>query len=142
MLTEQAARQHLSEVRAELNRLDKDRATLLNLVKNYEEFLQLRAGNGQATVEPSEEPRGGRNDREPRSGTIATKTAIEKVLSERGETLHWKEIVRRANLLGAAIKQNPNYPGNSGIDFQLYALRDEGKIQKVGPGTWRATKPK
>lgn len=153
MLTLESAEKHLQEVRAELARLDKDREALIGLVRNYEDFLRLRSGDGQphgvvissdtAIPEDSDAPIGVPPPKpvpnKARLAKMSKREAALRVLQEaHGAEIHSMEVARRVGTL-VSHKLNPKHPYSSGLDYQLYQLRDEGLIEKVpGKSAWRA----
>jgi hypothetical protein len=136
-MDEQTVRQHLAEIRMRLDELDQEREVLLNLLNGYEGWLNLYTSrDGQQAVLMEAPPVRPRQPRNRPKGSVSLRSAVLHVLREaRGAPLHTREILLRAQQLGARTTGKEPL----GVtDLTAYSLNKTGQpIEKVGPRTWR-----
>ena len=135
MLTVESAVEHLKEAQAELDRLDKDRDTLVEMVRVYEKFIALRGGsvgktNGVSVQVIGNDPFAGVPTALPAKGKSEAVKAIIK--AAQGAPLHPKEIVSRLHAQGVKHEVDSKKPWRHGLDFILLPASQRGRHRK-GP---------
>lgn len=130
--TDNAIREQLALARSELARIDNEREVVINAIQSLEAWLRLRllADNTIALV-PDEAERNGKG----RNGRPASfRGAILQVLSDaQGAPLHSKEILERAEAMGAATGAKDKV---AAVDLTCHGLKDKG-VERSAPRTWR-----
>ena len=142
-MDEVTVREQLHAVREDLERNEAEHAVLESLLKGYEGWLRLMAGNGvsasqlpmmAAVVNGKARAVNGKARTAPK-GRRSMRGAVLQVLADaRGESIHAKEILRRARELGAnTTAKDPE----AIMDLMGYSLREGHPIEKSAPRTWR-----
>ena len=135
-------RQHLKEVKTELRANEEQHEWLLNLVTGYEGWLKSQGYSAEDIPAlqlgmPTAPEERMRHSNRPK-GEISMRKALLRVLKDaRGSSLHAKEILHRAQVLGA-ITTGKNPVGL--VDLNLHSMGAEG-VEKVAPRTWRWVEP-
>jgi hypothetical protein len=132
-MDDQRLRERLHEAQIELNRLDKEREVVLAWIADIEKLVTLRTGGKKQTA--SVAPPG-----QLRMGAVAKgpsmRGTVLRVLREaNGEPLHTREILARAERMGASTESKDP---EAVIDLMGYSLRkSHEEVQKVAGRTWR-----
>lgn len=132
-MDEMSIRNQLEEVRTELERLDTERQVLLDLHSALEAWLRVHPSTGGVQLALPEEVETRRNETK---GEVSTRSAVLQVLKQaRGEPLLAKEILKRAEALGA--RTTARRPASI-IDLTAHSLQKSGTpIEKVDTKGWR-----
>lgn len=136
-MDEKTVREHLSEVKAALDRNEDEHAVLESLLRGYEGWLRLNAKPIPSQA-PQRELPSIRGRSAPKAGERPSiRSQVLRVLQEaRGEPLHTREILIRLHNMGFEVGgENPH----GMVDLQAYSLRKSHPVEKVGPRTWRWT---
>jgi hypothetical protein len=143
-MDETSVRQRLDEVRAELARLDDERAAVIAILRGYETWLRVH-GTSPSVQMPlplplrRPEPATAPVSAEPETSRPSYRSSVLRALQEaHGEPLHTKEIAHRAVQLG----------GKSGAkdpvaitDLVIHSLAKNHPVRKVSPRTWVLDEP-
>lgn len=125
-------RAELREVEERLKKIDHDRRKLVQIREGLEAWLDLQGSNGKtpAYLRP-------KKSRSQPKGARSLRSAVLQVLQEAGgEPLHVRDILVRAQAMGAATEaKNPAHV----LDLICYSLLKRGgqPLQRVAPSTWR-----
>ncbi len=126
MLTEQAVRDRLAQVRETLANLDRQREVLLDMLRADERWLTLNASNGEPLPLGIEPP----NVVPPRSkGGPSLMSAIARILYEaHGTPMHVKELWKRAQAMNAVTRADSPL---SATDVSCYNLSQRHMVKKL-----------
>jgi hypothetical protein len=130
-MEEKAVRKHLDEVKEALKANEDEHEVLLALLRGYEGWLRLHGSNGEAQLPLVEAKRSATAPK----GAVSFRRAVLAVLKDaHGEPLHTREILRRAQMMGAATAAKQP---DAITDLMCYSLKKQYPLVKTGPRTWR-----
>ncbi len=137
MVDETMIRRQLAEFQSRLARLDDERGALLDIVKGYEALLRATSDLDHISTGPITFPKPAvRSANSKPVGEVSMRSAVAQVVREAGGPLHTKEIMRRAQAMGATT--NAKVP-LSVVDLVLINLQKKGRAERTAPRTWRWT---
>jgi len=128
-------RAQLDEVRTALTRNEDEHEILVSLIRGYEGWLRLNpepAAQLALVLRPP--PKAGKGSSQ-QKGTVSFRSSVLRVLRDaRGEPLHSREILARAQALGA-VTEAKNPVGTA--DLMAYSLSRSQPLRRSSPRTWR-----
>jgi hypothetical protein len=136
MLDEATIRRQLAEYRGRLARIDDERAALTEVVKSLESLVKAvgepdHVSNGPITFPPARPSTGSKP-----IGSVSMRSAVARVVREANAPIHTREVMARAQAMGATT--NAKVP-LSVVDLVLLNLKAKGKVERTAPRTWRWT---
>jgi hypothetical protein len=134
VMDEATIRRQLAEFENRLSRMDDERQALLDIVKGYQTLLRTMAMPDYESAEPPDFPPGRTIRPTSIPPAISMRSAVARVLREAGAPIHSKEILARVQALGASTTAKEPV---SVVDLVVLGLQQRGKVEKVGPRTWR-----
>ncbi len=129
MIDEGTIRRQLAEFRARLAQLEEERQAIEGIVSGYETLLRTMGSEKPAAPLPAPAvslP----------VGKVSMRSAVRHVLEQAKEPLHSRDILARAQAMGAST--TAKYPG-SVVDLVVLGLAQRGLVTKTAPRTWRWT---
>jgi hypothetical protein len=141
---------HLADVESALRENEKEREKLLALKRLYADESS-GASNGKPHIPASRvshrakaRAAAGRRARGLRNSGQSLhdrkRNAILRVLYRADPgAVHDHQIGERVRLLGVDYPRDSKRPNRSGLDREIYQLRDEGLIARTEPATWKIT---
>lgn len=136
MLDESTLRRQLAEVENRLAHIDDERQALQDLSKAYRALLKAMSAPDGASAEPPTFPQ----LTLPRKsstvvGKVSMRSAVARVLQEAGNRpMHSRDVYTAAQRLGA---ETTSKDPSSVVDLVIFDLNKRGKVERVGPRTWR-----
>lgn len=133
MLDEKAIRRQLVEFEGRLVSLDDERQALLDVVKGYKALLKAMSAPDSVTREPF--PQLTLPTRSSAVvGSISMRSAVPTVLERSAQPMHSRDVWEAVQRLGAATAAKDPI---AVVDLVILGLHQRGKVEKVGPRTWR-----
>lgn len=131
MIDENTIRSQLADFKSRLAQLDGERQALADIVKGYESLLRAMAGPDYRSAALPSFPAAAtvRN-----SSVLSMRSAVARVLREATGPLHSKEILAKAQEMGASTTAKEPV---AVVDLIVLGFSRKGRVEKVKPRTWR-----